>query len=58
MGTTIPLPEDRESDRALEEVCLLALLFGFSCSGERVSGWPKALLITKSDFILGFEETT
>ena len=37
---------------------LLALLFGFSCPDEGVSGWPGALLITKSDFILGFENTT
>ena len=57
-GYTIPLPEDRESDRALQEMYLLALLFGFSCPGEGVSGWPGALLISKSDFILGFENTT
>ena len=37
---------------------LLALLFGFSCPGEGVSGCPGALLITKSDFILGFEQMT
>ena len=37
-GYTIPLPEDRESDRVLEEMYLLALLFGFGCPGEWCPG--------------------
>jgi len=37
---------------------LLALLFGFSCLGEEVSGWLGRLSNHKSDLILDFEDTT